>query len=75
MDIVLVNGLGPRIAGDGFSCDTVLEGCSICGGIGGFFAAFGLSDGAPSFVFLDLASNGQNASAAARVRIPLGGKD
>jgi len=75
LDIVLVNGLSMRVAGDWFTYDTELQGWSISGGIGGSFAAFGLAGVAPGFVSLDLSSNGEDASATARIRIPLGGAE
>ncbi len=59
---------------DWFTYDTELEGWSISGGIGGSFVAFGLAGVAPAgFVSMDLASNGHDASATARIRIPFGG--
>ncbi len=73
LDIVLVNGIALRIAGDWFTYDTELQGWSISGGIGGSFAAFGLAGVAPGFVSLDLSANADGASATARIRIPLGG--
>ena len=73
LDIVLVNGIALRIAGDWFTYDTELQGWSISGGIGGSFAAFGLAGVAPGFLSLDLAANADGVSATARIRITLGG--
>ena len=63
----------PMLDGDWFTYDTELEGWSISGGFGAPLSVFGLGNVAPGFVSLDLSSNGQDASATARVRIPLGG--
>lgn len=72
LDILLVNGLGLRVAGDWFTYNTELQGWSISGGIGGSFAAFGLAGISPAaHVSLDFSGSQEGASAMARVRIPL----
>lgn len=70
IDVTYLSGFSIRIASDWTTYDTDLDVWSLSGGIGAPLSALGL--GQVGFVSLDLAANAQDASAKARLRIPLG---
>ena len=70
VEIVYVSGFAIKLSGDWFSFDSDLEAWAISGGIGAPLSAFGI--GTAGTLSLDLTSNALDASATARLRIPLG---
>lgn len=73
VEVHYAGGMILKVSGDWFAFDSELDGWSVSGGFGAPLAALGLGNVAPTgFVSLDLSSNGEDASAKARIRIPLG---
>lgn len=72
LEIAFENGVVLNAAADWFSFDDDFEGVTATGGIGVPLSALGM--GHAGSVSFNLASDGDDASAKARIRIPLGGK-
>lgn len=73
VEMLFGNGVTLNAGGDWFSFNDDLDGVTVTGGIGVPFSALGM--GHAGSVSFNLASDGEDASAKARVRIPLGAKD
>jgi outer membrane autotransporter protein len=70
VEVVYGNGMTLKVASDWASYDTDFEAWTIYGGFGAPLPALGL--GVPGLVSLNLSSDGEDAAAGARLRIPLG---
>lgn len=73
LEVQYASGFAIKISGDWVNFEDDLEGWTISGGIGAPLSAFGFQDYALGAVSLDLSAREGDASAQARVRIPLGG--
>ncbi|MHA1166041.1 MAG: autotransporter outer membrane beta-barrel domain-containing protein, partial [Alphaproteobacteria bacterium] len=69
VEIEYASGIAIKLAGDWYSFNSDLEAWSISGGVGAPLSAFGI--GSAGTVSLNLTSNAEDASATARIKIPL----
>lgn len=73
VEMAYLSGLSIRLQGDWFTYDNDLDVWSVSGGIGTPLSVLGL--GQVGFLSLDLAAKAEDASAQARLRMPLGKVD
>lgn len=72
VEVAYDNGLAFKIAGDWVVSDTALEGWTVTTGVGAPLSALGGDRAGPSTLSLDLTGKENEASAKARLRVPLG---
>lgn len=72
LEVQYASGFALKVSGDWVNFENDLEGWTISGGIGAPLSVFGFQHSALGTVSLDLSAREDDASAHARLRIPLG---